>query len=281
MNVIKDPETVTEWVKERKRQGKSVGFVPTMGALHEGHLSLVHASKKSSALTIVSIFVNPTQFNDVRDLEKYPRDKGRDLELLGAEGVDLVFLPDVEGIYPDGAEAWVPIDFGTLDKVLEGKFRPGHFQGVAQVVSRLLDIVRPDDLYMGQKDFQQIAIIRKMLALRNSGVRLQVVPTVRELHGLAMSSRNERLSHTDRMRAGKLYEALCYLKCMYEDGLSLRQARSKAAEMLDFPDFKLEYLELCDRTSLSTLDEWGKPGEMVALVACWLKDVRLIDNILF
>ena len=281
MRVIKTPDALGRWVKEQREQGRTIGFVPTMGALHEGHLSLIRASRKSSACTVCSIFVNPTQFNDPKDLEKYPRDTTRDLRLLDEEGADVVFLPEVEDIYPKGVKAWVPIEFGHLDSILEGAFRPGHFQGVAQVVSRLLDIVRPDNLYMGQKDYQQVAIIRKMLETYPNPPNLQMVPTVRELHGLAMSSRNQRLSEVDWMRAGKLFEALVWLRASFREDIPLARALEEGRQLLDFPGFRLEYLTVCNRADLSVLYEWGHEGEMVALVACWLGEVRLIDNLPF
>ncbi len=280
MKVIRDNKRLEEWVQAQKKMGRRIGFVPTMGALHEGHLTLIRTSKLKSDVTVCSIFVNPTQFNDAKDLEKYPRNVARDKTLLEGESVDLLYLPDVKAMYPSGTDAWEPIEFESLDEVLEGAFRPGHFQGVAQVVHRLLKLVRPDELYMGQKDFQQVAIIRRMLNLKNISVDLVVVPIVRELHGLAMSSRNERLSSIDRMRAAKLYEVLNYIKLGFEEGRALDEVLNEGRSMLDFPDFRLEYLEVCERTQLRSLTSWGKQYEMVALVACWVGEVRLIDNVL-
>ena len=175
-------------------RSSTIGFIPTMGALHEGHLALIRAAQANGCYTVCSIFVNPTQFNDPSDLEKYPRTPEKDAELLEKVGCDVIFMPEVEEIYPPGDIQDFELDFEGLDEVMEGVFRPGHFKGVAQVVKRLLDLVQPDGLYMGQKDFQQVAIVRHLIRVTRFPVELVVVPTVREHDGLAMSSRNIRLS---------------------------------------------------------------------------------------
>ncbi len=261
------------------RGSQTIGFVPTMGALHEGHLALVRQSLRRDDCTVVSIFVNPTQFNDPEDYRLYPRSVDSDMALLEHEGVDVVFIPSESEIYPHGRDAWEPIDLGGLDQILEGAHRPGHFQGVAQVVKRLLDIVQPHRLYLGQKDYQQIAVIRKMLQHFQLPVEIVEVPTVREPSGLAMSSRNQRLSALDRLRASRLFEALVYLEQMYHDDVPLPTALQRAQDMLDLPDFRLEYLVVCDAQTFRVLQTWKDAPQKIALLACWVKDVRLIDNL--
>ena len=190
----------------------TIGFVPTMGALHDGHLSLINISRKHCDYTVCSIFVNPTQFNDPKDLEKYPRPIENDIELLNSVGCDLLFLPEVSEIYPDGTSNSVTFDFGEMATAMEGQFRPGHFDGMAQVVNRLLEIVKPNFLFMGQKDFQQSAIVSKMLQLTHSEIKLVVCKTKREKDGLAMSSRNVRLSKENRYHAALIYKTLQWAK---------------------------------------------------------------------
>ena len=189
-----------------RKQGKSIGLVPTMGALHEGHLSLIDASLRSNDITVISIFVNPTQFNDRKDFEKYPRDLDKDLELIRLKGCDLVFAPSEEEIYPEKDTR--VFDFGTLDKYMEGKYRPGHFNGVAQIVSRLFDIIEPDRAYFGEKDFQQLVIIKNLVQQLNLPVEIVPCPIIRESDGLAMSSRNRLLTPEQRKSASKISKVL-------------------------------------------------------------------------
>ena len=196
------------YLERNRAEGKSVGFVPTMGALHDGHLSLIKRSGKENDLTVCSIFVNPIQFNNPADLEKYPRMPEKDSELLKTAGCDVVFLPSTEEIYPGGKTVTVDVDFGMLDKVMEGKFRPGHFSGVAVVVKTLLDIVEPDRAYFGKKDYQQLAVIRHMVNTLHMPVEIVACETVREPDGLAMSSRNLRLTPEERERAPEIYHVL-------------------------------------------------------------------------
>ncbi len=262
-----------------RSEGKSIGFVPTMGALHKGHVSLVERSVAENDITVVSIFVNPTQFNDKNDLKNYPRMPEKDITMLEAAGVNVVFMPTESEIYPEPDTR--VFDFGMLDKVMEGKFRPGHFNGVAQVVSKLFDIVEPHRAYFGQKDYQQLAIIRAMV--RMLGYRIEIVgcPIVREPDGLAMSSRNLLLTPEHRKSAPIIYQTLA-------------EARNKTNEfsvkdMIDWvvkginsdPNLKVEYFELADADSLLPVQGWDHPNGIVGCIAVWAGNIRLIDNMMF
>jgi pantoate--beta-alanine ligase len=256
---------------------RAQGFVPTMGALHQGHISLLQRSKEETGLTTVSIFVNPTQFNDPADLEKYPRTLSQDLELLRISGCDAVFVPSVEEIYPDGVSHGSDIDLRGLDIPMEGIFRPGHFKGMAQVVHRLLDIVRPQKLFMGQKDYQQYAIVRQMICTLQLPVEIVLCPTVREADGLAMSSRNARLSPDLRARAPVIHEALQYCAIHIED-TPIAKLQEEAIQRLAIPGFRPEYFEIVDGNTLLPAD--ADTEFIVACCAVWAGDVRLIDNVI-
>jgi pantoate--beta-alanine ligase len=265
-------------LKELKSARSSVGFVPTMGALHEGHLTLAKKAKKNNDIVVVSIFVNPTQFNDKKDLDNYPRHLDNDVALLESIGVDFVYAPEINDVYPQGLDAESKINLGGLDQVMEGKFRPGHFEGVAQVVKRLLDIVMPDKLYMGQKDFQQAAIVQHMISDLGIPVQLVICPIVREPHGLAMSSRNVRLSDKGRQTAGIIYKTLKAVKRM-KGKKPLTEVNQMAFKRLNQPPFQAEYFEVVDGKTLKSLANWSDAAHIVACVAVNLEGVRLIDNI--
>lgn len=262
-----------------RSEGKSIGFVPTMGALHKGHVSLVERSVAENDITVVSIFVNPTQFNDKNDLKNYPRMPEKDIAMLEAVGVNVVFMPTESEIYPEPDTR--VFDFGMLDKVMEGKFRPGHFNGVAQVVSKLFDIVEPHRAYFGQKDYQQLAIIRAMV--RMLGYRIEIVgcPIVREPDGLAMSSRNLLLTPEHRKSAPLIYQTLAEARNKTNE-LSVK-------EMIDWvvnginsdPNLKVEYFELADADSLLPVQGWDHPNGIVGCIAVWAGNIRLIDNMMF
>jgi len=247
-----------------------------MGALHEGHLSLLRRSKAETTISVVSIFVNPTQFNDSKDLANYPRTLDADLDMLYAEGCDVVFVPDVDEVYPKD-ETSASIDLQGLDLSMEGFFRPGHFAGVAQVVKRLLEIVEPDSLYMGQKDFQQVAVIRHLIETHDFPVTLVMCPTLREASGLAMSSRNVRLSEDLRTRATVIYQTLTYCKEHY-DVMPIKDLQAICMEKLQQPGFRPEYFEIVDGISLKPADKSTQYA--VACCAVWAGDVRLIDNMI-
>lgn len=279
MQIFKRIADLQLWLALRRKAGNTVAFIPTMGALHQGHLTLVEAGRASGALTVTSIFVNPTQFNDPKDLEKYPRTPERDLELLLGANCDAVFMPEVSEMYPPGKSLTLHLDFGTMEQVMEGKFRPGHFNGMATIVKRLLDIVQPDQLYMGQKDYQQLSIVRQMLFLLGSTVELVMVPTVREPDGLAMSSRNVRLSDEMRTQAPLLYKALSHAALLAPSS-DLRLLEQQAMLELEHQGFKPEYFEIVDGHTLLPLENTSNSTQAVICTAVWAQDVRLIDNVL-
>ena len=258
-----------------------IGFVPTMGALHFGHLSLMREASNRCILTVCSIFVNPTQFNDPADLLKYPRPLSQDLNFLRGVQCDVAFVPDVAEIYPNGTDWENPFDFGTLTTVMEGAHRPGHFDGMAQVVKRLLDLVQPDFLYMGQKDFQQQTIVQAMLMQMNSPCQLVRCPIMRASDGLAMSSRNVRLSPEERDLAARLNAALCLAKAQKDNGTPA-ETRQKALDFLaQTPEFSIDYVEIVDSATLQPLQAWSDAAEAVICATVRLGSVRLLDNEIF
>lgn len=257
---------------------RTVGFVPTMGALHDGHLSLIRQSKTENQITVCSIFVNPTQFNDAADLDKYPRMPGKDLEKLASVGCHAVFLPQVEEIYPPGLDLSVTFDWNGLHEPMEGAHRPGHFAGVAQVVKRLLDLVKPDHLYMGQKDYQQLQIIRQMVKELKLPVKVHRVPTVREADGLAMSSRNMLLSEEHRAEAPLIYNTLLQAGEKLQQGVSVAELEAWALEQLSTSLLRPEYFTLADAETLQPVQDTQDHKHIVACTAVWAGTVRLIDN---
>jgi pantoate--beta-alanine ligase len=277
MQIFKQIAPLKAFLRSTKCQGKSIGLVPTMGALHEGHLALFKTSKNENDITVGSIFVNPVQFNDPTDLAKYPRNFEKDVELLEAAGCDVLFSPENVEMYP--AKATLSMDFGNLDKVMEGYFRPGHFSGVALVVSKLFNIVEPDQAYFGQKDWQQYAIIRRLVEDLNFDIRLHSVATMREEDGLAMSSRNARLSSEDRAKANVFFKGLLAGKSAFKAGASVKSARKKVRETVEvFPDVSLEYFELADSTNLNLLENVEQSERPIMCIAGYVGEVRLIDN---
>lgn len=260
-----------------RRSGGSVGFVPTMGALHQGHISLIERALKDNGLVVCSIFVNPTQFNNQADLDNYPRTIDDDLRKLEAVGCHAVFIPSVKEMYPEPDTR--KFDFGDLETVMEGEFRPGHFNGVGQVVSKLFDIVEPDRAYFGQKDFQQLAVIRKLAKLINSPVEVIGCPTLREEGGLAMSSRNLRLSPQDRQDALLIYQALTMAKQMAGERMMPIEIKKHVVSMFEASQkVELEYFEIANSETLQPVTDWKNTKESTACIAAWLNDVRLIDN---
>lgn len=251
-----------------------------MGALHEGHLSLIEFAKVHSDITICSIFVNPTQFNDPEDLKKYPRPIEQDKALLEEMGCDLLFLPTVEEMYPSEDENW-HIDLQGLDEMWEGKHRPGHFQGVTQIVYKLFSLVQPDSACFGQKDFQQIMVIRRMLDVKKLPIELLICPTVRNTQGLALSSRNQRLSVRGKQDALVLSTALRYIQQYFFLQPTARIVSEAIAIVSENTNVTLEYLAICDTDTLQPLQNDPSPeATYVALVAAWVENVRLIDNVL-
>ena len=269
--------SVIEFQDARREAKTPLGLVPTMGALHEGHLSLIRRAGAENATLAVSIFVNPTQFGPQEDYDAYPKDMDRDLALLKREGAHLVFVPSVEEMYPVGFDTWVEV--GALARRLEGEYRPGHFRGVATVVTRLLNIVRPDRAYFGQKDAQQGLIIKRLNADLNLGVEIVVAPTVREADGLAASSRNIYLSPKERQEAPVLYRSLCLAQKMYEGGSRDAEAIRQAITRLIGEESlaTIDYVSVADASTLEELEYIAQPA-LVSL-AVRIGKTRLIDNI--
>lgn len=258
-----------------------MGFVPTMGALHDGHLSLVKNSKSNNGLTICSIFVNPTQFNDPKDYEKYPNTIEQDIYKLESFDCDILFLPSTSEIYPLDADRKKHFELGYLEEILEGKWRPGHFQGVCMVVEKLLKIVEPDVLYLGQKDYQQCMVIRKLIEQMGMSekIELKISPTVRETDGLAMSSRNLRLNADERALATSIYAMLMFIKKQVKN-LPTDDLKRQATSMLEEKGFKVDYVEIAEARALDTIQKFSPQIKTVALAAAYLNDVRLIDNMI-
>lgn len=266
-------------MQSKKKSGQKIGFVPTMGALHQGHLELMKKAKKENDLLVVSIFVNPIQFNNPSDLEKYPRDLEKDKALLEEVGCDVLFVPEVSEMYPE--KATKQFNFGNLEKVMEGAFRPGHFNGVAVVVEKLFDIVKPDKAYFGEKDFQQLAIIQRMVVLEEVPVQIVPCQTIREKDGLAMSSRNERLTKAERKIAPFIAQILTEAKSKMSS-LSPNEIRLLVENKFrDQPEFELEYFEIADDKTLQPTFNWSESQGIVGFIAAYLGKVRLIDNIRF
>ena len=280
MEIIKYTKDIKALIAELKKSGKIIGFVPTMGALHEGHLSLVECSRKRDDYTITSIFVNPTQFNDKSDLSNYPRTVDKDLELLENAGCNMVFLPDEKEIYPSPDTRI--FDFDGLDLVMEGKFRPGHFNGVAQVVTRFFDIVNPQRAYFGIKDFQQLAIIKHVVKKFRLPVEIVSCPIVRESNGLAMSSRNLRLSEKEKEIASNISKILFAVKDKVSDFKSVEQIMHFVDEQCELiPEIELEYFEIVNLSTLRPIEEMAGISDGIGCIAAWIGGIRLIDNVIF
>ena len=277
MEIFKQIAPLKAFLRDFKRAGKSIGLVPTMGALHAGHVSLFRTARAENQVTVGSIFVNPIQFNNQNDLLKYPRTLEKDTELLQTVGCDVLFVPDNQEMYPE--KTTISIDFGGLDKIMEGKFRPGHFSGVALVVSKLFNIVQPDQAYFGQKDWQQFAIIRKLTEELNFNINLHSVATLREEDGLALSSRNLRLTPDERRKANIFYRALLEAKDALNDGTSLTQVKIRMREMVEKrPGVTLEYFELADSKNLNLLENVEQSRQPIMCIAGYIGEIRLIDN---
>lgn len=277
MEVIKTVAELQQRVAAYRKDGARVGFLPTMGALHNGHIRLAERCVKENDCSVVSIFVNPTQFNDRNDLLKYPRMLENDVRLLEAVGVKLVFAPSVEEVYPQ--EDTRVFDFGTVDKVMEGKYRPGHFNGVAQVVSRLFEIVKPDRAYFGEKDFQQIAVIRAMVKQLNLPVEIIACPIVREGSGLALSSRNALLTDGQRKNAVKISEVLENSRTFARNHTVAETIREVIGRLNAEPDLRVEYFEIVDGEQLTAVSHWSDSSYIVGCITVFCGAVRLIDNV--
>lgn len=280
MQIFYTVVSIQNYLKTEQKAGRTIGFVPTMGALHTGHISLIESSKKENDLTVCSIFVNPTQFNNPEDLKKYPRTLEKDCEMLEAAHCDVVFAPSAEEMYP--VQPALKLDFGTLETVMEGKFRPGHFNGVGIVVAKLFHIIKPDKAYFGLKDLQQVAVIRQMTNDLSFDLQIVPCPTLREADGLAMSSRNTRLSAEARTLAPHIHKALLLTKQKLQNGESSADTQAFAtAYFKNYPEFELEYLEIADFDTLTPISQASAPGKTAVCIAAFLGGVRLIDNIVF
>jgi pantoate--beta-alanine ligase len=279
MIIFKHSSDLRSYLKTIRLSSDRIGFVPTMGALHEGHLSLINESKAHTELTVCSIFVNRTQFNNSDDYEKYPVTTESDIRMLESHGCDVLFMPGENEIYPDAASKEKHFDLGYLETILEGKYRPGHFQGVCLIVEKLLNIVEPNVLFLGQKDFQQCLVIKRLIQLMEKNIELLIVPTQREADGLAMSSRNLRLIPDERARAPKLYEALTFIKENMA-GVKCSVLKHQTIASLENQGFKVDYLEIANQNDLQIVTDSNKENNLVILVAAFLNEVRLIDNLL-
>ncbi len=280
MDIFDNSDYLKEEIDFLKEDGKTIGFVPTMGALHDGHLSLVRKSKAECDYTVASIFVNPTQFDNAEDLSKYPRFMESDIRQLTKENADLLFAPSESEIYPDAIarQAIPPVKLGALEKVMEGARRPGHFRGVVQVVHRLFDIVKPDVAYFGEKDYQQLAVIRTMVQQLELPIRIIGCPTRREQDGLAMSSRNMRLNKKERKDAAVLYRALQFVRNHWQK-YSVGQLTDEAIRMIEANGtVKVEYLQLADGATLQQIESMDDAKHIRCFVAARINNVRLIDN---
>ena len=279
MYLFKKVSDLQKHLDKLRNGGSSIGLVPTMGALHEGHLSLIDMAKADNDIVVTSIFVNPTQFNQPEDLIKYPRTSAKDIEVLTIHGNDVLFMPAVEEVYPEGLNTKLDLDFEQLDKTMEGEFRPGHFDGMTQVVNRLGNIVQAHKMYFGQKDFQQYAIVQNMLKQLNSPIKLIMCPIIREEDGLALSSRNIRLKADIRQKATIIYQTLLKAKSLIKEN-NPELIKTMALNELSIKDFKPDYFEIVDGNSLISIDDYKSSDFIVACTAVWAGDVRLIDNMI-
>lgn len=278
MYIFKEKESLQKFLLKNQSNDSSLGYIPTMGALHEGHLRLMKEARLQNEVTLVSIFVNPTQFNEKKDLENYPIQVEEDIQKLIEADVTALYLPDVQQVYPEGTDNLELYDFGKLETILEGAYRAGHFQGVGQVLSRFLKLINPDRMYMGQKDYQQLLITRKLVNLLGLRVEIIGVPTKREKDGLAMSSRNALLSDEGRDKAKAIAESMQRIEEHKRTGF-FKDAQTEALAYLEQLGFQVEYLSLAKADTLEPEQKF-RDTKQVLLIAAWLEGVRLIDNIL-
>lgn len=280
MILLKKAADLHKYLDIQRKTAMEIGFVPTMGALHQGHISLIEEARLHNPLVVCSIFVNPAQFNDPADYRKYPSTIDKDIALLENAGCDLLFYPPVEEVYPDSNQK-TQYDLGYLETIMEGKYRPGHFQGVCKVMQRLLQLVNPDNLYLGQKDYQQCLVIKRLLELTGmkEAVNLLISPTLRETDGLAMSSRNVRLDEEQRKKAAGIFQTLQMVKKQIMPG-NLEPLKEKAMNQLRQMEFRPDYVEIADAGTLQPVKDWDRSQKLVVLAAAFLGDVRLIDNLL-
>ncbi|MCB2221252.1 MAG: pantoate--beta-alanine ligase [Bacteroidetes bacterium] len=278
MEIFETKKELRQYLSSFRNEGKSIGFVPTMGALHEGHLSLLKEAKQENEIVVCSIFVNPVQFNNPTDLQHYPRDLEADIEKLNQVDCHVLFNPSEKEMYPEPATE--KYDFGELENVMEGQHRPGHFNGVAIVVKRLFEIVEPERAYFGLKDYQQLVIIHRMTKDYNIPVEIVPCPIVREESGLAMSSRNERLTAAERTEAALIYQTLKMVKIKSGFNTIKEVNEYVMRQFKKHKHIKLEYFEIVDMYTLQPLQTWAQSNTVIACIAAWVGNVRLIDNII-
>lgn len=280
MKVLANKSELEAYITEKKNAGLTIGFAPTMGALHQGHLSLYQYAREENDIVVSSIFVNPTQFNNAEDLEKYPRTIDKDIELLTENGnVDVVYLPKIEDIYPSEVVSKT-YDFEGLDKEMEGASRAGHFDGVGTVVEELFRQVRPDNAYFGEKDFQQLVIIKKLVEKLDLPITIEGIPIVRAENGLAMSSRNQRLTEDRREEASLIYQSLLMVNDLYKEGKTPAEIKLLVQHRYEkLPDYDLEYISIADEGSLKEVVHFENDNKYRAFIVVWVDGVRLIDNL--
>ena len=279
MQVISLKSELSDLLDGLRKSGKKIGFVPTMGALHQGHLSLMKICRKNNDVAVASIFVNPTQFNDKNDLRNYPRMPDVDLKLLESAGCDIVFSPEVEEMYPEPDTR--VFEFGNLGEVMEGSHRPGHFNGVAQIVSKLFDCVMPDNAYFGEKDFQQLAIIKQLVRNNNLPINIVPCPIIRENDGLAMSSRNLLLGKNERLNAPLIHQVLTKAVSL-KNKYSVAELKQWVIDQINANEFlNVEYFEIVDDVELMQVNNWNEKSNKVGCIAVKAGNIRLIDNIRF
>ncbi len=277
MKLLKTIAEAQEYCFSKQKEGLSIGLVPTMGALHEGHLSLIEASKKDNDVTIASIFVNPIQFNNPSDLNKYPRTLEKDMQMLKKAGCDALFAPEEQEMY--ASKPILKMEFGNLEKVMEGAFRPGHFAGVGIVVAKLFNIIQPSHAYFGQKDLQQFLVIQQLVNDLSFPIVLHACPIVRETDGLAMSSRNARLSEENRPLAAKIYQSLQLAeKTLYKEGID-KTKQAVVSFLAPYKELQLEYFEIASGNTLESIENLSSHKKIAFCIAVFLDEVRLIDNL--
>ena len=278
MRIFKSAKSIQNHMMVLKKSGAKIGFVPTMGYLHEGHLSLIRRARKDNNVVVLSIFVNPAQFGPNEDYKRYPRNFKMDLKFARNEGVDIVYCPGVSEMYPEDYYTYVNVE--VLSDVLCGKFRPGHFKGVATVCTKLFNIIQPDVVYMGQKDAQQAVILKQMVKNLNMPLKIKVLPIIREQDGLALSSRNKYLSEDEKKQALIIYRSLRTAEFLFKNGVkNAGKIKNKVKNiLLKMPKISIEYIEIVDLNLLNPVVEIKKSSLLA--VAVWIKEVRLIDNII-
>jgi len=282
MEIFHSKTDLTDYLGNARIKDKKIGFSPTMGALHDGHLSLIRASKLESDISVCSIFINPVQFNNEEDLQNYPRTLEDDLDKLLNEKCDAVYVPQIEDIYVASKKIKTNIHFGSIENILEGSFRPGHFKGVGLIVSKFFNIIKPDYAYFGQKDLQQYHLIKQLIEDLSYEIKLRCISTVRESDGLALSSRNARIKDGDRPIANSFYEALIKANIMLKKGYDIPQVKKFVSDFIgEYPQLSLEYFEVIDIREFSIIENIEEKNKTALCISGYLNNIRLIDNVFY